>query len=107
MALPATANLTAYRGDSWAQTFRFLEDDQPVDLNDTTVASWARPKTGTAALPLLTTIGPDPGTVTLALPTEIQPGTYAYDVEITDATGTVTTWVRGDLRIDRDVTNVP
>lgn len=46
------------------------------------------------------------GRITIGLPAGSLPAArYAYDVEVTDAGGTVTTWVAGALRVDRDVTN--
>jgi hypothetical protein len=104
-ALPASVDLSAYRGDSWTQTFRLLEGTVPFDLTGATAASWAA-LNGQPPIVLPTTIGPDPGTVKIALPTTIAAGAYRYDLEITK-TGVVTTWIRGRLVVEQDVTNRP
>jgi len=107
-ALPVNWNLNAYRGDNWGQTFRLLQADAvtPVDLTGCTVASWAaREGNGQPPVILAVAVGPDPGTVTVKVPTSIPADTYAYDVEVTEPDGSVTTWVRGRLVVDQDVTN--
>jgi hypothetical protein len=104
--LPAYINLGAYHGDSWAQTFRLLTaPDTPVDLTGATVQSWVINGDGTST-PLQVTVGPDPGTITLELPVAGLPvAAYRYDVEVTDALAAVTTWIRGSLTVQQDVTN--
>jgi hypothetical protein len=106
-ALPATVNLTAYRGDSWQQTFRLLDSaGNPIDLIGSTVAAWAA-LNGDQAIVLTTTIGPDPGLVTMKLPTTITVGAYRYDLEVSGLDATVKTWIRGRLVVEQDVTNRP
>ena len=103
MALPAVVDLTAYRGDTWSQTFRFLEAGAPVDLTNATVASWAKTFDG-SHVELIVEKG-DPGEVTIELPAEgLDCGAWAYDVEVTDGED-VTTWVKGTLTVEGDVTN--
>ena len=46
MTLPVTWDLSAYRGDSWAQSFRLLRDGEPVDLTAAIVEIEARDKDG-------------------------------------------------------------
>jgi hypothetical protein len=103
-ALPVTVDLSAYRGDSWAQTFRFLEGGEPVDLADpVVVACWAK-ALGREPLTMRVTKG-EPGEVTIAQPEDgLDCGSYRYDVEVRD-NGDVTTWVRGTLAVTGDVTN--
>jgi hypothetical protein len=110
MAMPASIDLCAYAGDTWSQTFRFIEGGEPLDLTDATVGCEARPQGGKSGdqEELYVTVGPDPGEVTLAWQpgTEgLESGAYAYDVEVTTPDGRVTTWVRGRLVVERDVTN--
>ena len=105
-ALPVTVDLTAYRGDSWAQTFRFLEAGTPIDLAAATVAAQARKFDG-EVVPLVAAKG-DPGEVTIGLPPGgLDCGSWTYDVEVTfpDPDPSVTTWVRGTLTVSPDVTN--
>jgi len=101
--MPGTVNLRAYRGDKWLQQFRFLIGDQPVDFSTATLAAEARSGKGTFAL----VVAPAQiiGFLNLGLPPESLPwGTYDYDLEVT-LDGETTTWVRGRLFIERDVTN--
>jgi len=106
-ALPAIVNLDAYRGDTWSQAFRFSSGGVAEDLSAATVASKARARVGAPSaeydLPVTVTDAAD-GQVAIGLPAESIPaGDYDYDVEV--ANGKVTTWVRGRLRVHRDVTN--
>ena len=39
IGLPVLVNLNAYHGDSWSQTFRFLEGSIPQYLTGATVAA--------------------------------------------------------------------
>lgn len=104
MAAPPKANLIAYQGDTWAQTFRFLDGGEPVDLTGATAAAAARATTG-VVFDLQATVGPEPGEVTIALPEfGLLADVYDYDVEI-DQDGAVRTWIRGKLAVRRDVTN--
>lgn len=105
-SLPFVQNLSVYRGDTWSQTFRFLDaDGQPHDLSGSTVVSEARPIKGGANIDLVTIAPNGTGEVTLKLPPEgLNPGDYEYDIEETKGTD-VQTWVRGLLHIQRDVSN--
>jgi hypothetical protein len=103
--LPVTYDLTAYRGDTWAQTFRLIQDDVPINLTGATVKSWARLPTAKNAIPLQVTVGPEAGKVTISLPpTGMPAGRYNYDLQVAEQDGTVTTWIKGTLRVDQDVT---
>jgi hypothetical protein len=101
--LPVTVNLRAYRGDTWAQTFRFIHDDVPIDLTDAAVASWAESPEGCWQL---VAAPADDGLVTISMPDPpLDANPYSYDVEVTNPDGTITTWVRGRLTVEQDVTN--
>lgn len=110
--LPVTYNISVYRGDTWSQAFRILEDNQPVDLTGATLASWAVEQgscePGNGHVDLQVTVDPDPttGMFTLALPAGgLEASRYTYDVEVTTADTRVTTWVRGRLDVTGDITN--
>lgn len=103
--LPAVVDLTAYRGDTWSQSFRFVSNVEPLDLSGKTIEATARHRMRAQTVAFVVSTGPDPGVVTLELPADIYPGSYKYDVEITDSEGVVKTWIRGDLQVERDVTN--
>src|SRR5262245_34330962 len=103
--LPGNADLQAYRGDSWSQTFTFRENNVLVNLTGATIAAWARDQSG-AIFHFNVANGGAAGTATLSFPVPpFPPGTYRYDVEVTDSTGKISTWVRGNLRIEGDITN--
>ena len=105
--MPATVDLTAYRGDTWAQTFRLLEADAPLDLAGATVASWVRKFDGSVE-ELVVTVNGTPGEVTISQPAGgLDCGSWKYDLEVDDPDGSVTTWVRGTLTVTPDVTNAP
>lgn len=107
MPLPVDVPLDAYRGDTWAQTFRLLEGETPLDLSGATVASWARRFDGSHET-MLVTVNGTPGEITIAQPAGgLDCGSWKYDLEVTDAAGGVTTWVRGTLTVAPDVTNAP
>jgi hypothetical protein len=102
--LPVTYNLKAYRGDTWAQTFRFVFGGTPVPWSGATVACWAVSRSEQYELPCVP--GDEDGLVTIRMPDpELPAGAYSYDVEVTDSGGIVTTWVRGRLTVEQDVTN--
>jgi hypothetical protein len=106
VSLPARVNLTAYHGDTWAQTFRLKHDTTPVDLTGASVAAWALPSKG-AAVPLAAAVtNPTAGELQIAIgPAGLPSGTFTYDVEVT-AGAVVTTWIRGSLTVTADITNV-
>ena len=104
--MPAVVNLNVYRGDTWSQQFRFLNEDQPLDLTGLGLLAAARSSTGDFTDLVVTVVGnPTEGTIQLELPPGgLLPDLYDYDIEITDQ-GAVTTWIRGRLKLERDVTN--
>lgn len=104
--LPVIVNLKAYRGDTWSQEFRFKSGpDTPFDLTGATVRSQARSRKQTGATVELIVATDDPdGSVTIALPDDAVADVYDYDVQVTDADGEVTTWVRGQMSVAQDVT---
>jgi hypothetical protein len=104
--LPITVNLNAYHGDTWRQLFRFKRNDTPVDLNSVSIASQARRISTSSRIPLDISVETDPGLMTLSLPSDIDAGAYAYDIQIIESNGDVKTWVKGKLVIEKDETNV-
>jgi hypothetical protein len=106
VGMPATIDLTVYRGDNWAQTFRLLEaPDMPVDLTGATVTAWAVNGRAPAHI-LQTTIDANPGEITITAPAGgLDAGHYTYDVEVADASSVVTTWIAGRLDVTQDITN--
>ena len=100
--LPAIADLTAYRGDTWSQNFRFAKGDVPEDLSTATLAAEARDQNNVKFQ--LQVEGDSQGNCAIAQPPGgLAVGSYEYDVQVTSG-GVVTTWVRGVLVIQQDVT---
>ena len=107
MSLPVVWDLSAYRGDTWSQSFRLLRGGQPLDLSGATVESEARAKDGTKTPLVVSVEDAADGRINVSLPEAFLPfGNYRYDVEVAE-NGSVTTWVRGALKVERDVTNEP
>ena len=108
MSVPLVVNLETYRGETWTQLFRFTHDGMPVNLTGFTFHSECRSQLG-EAYPMPVTVVGDPaeGTVALSIGDweEVPPGDHSYDIEAVDSAGVVTTWVRGRMRVVRDVTN--
>jgi hypothetical protein len=102
---PANIDLDCYSGDTWAQTFRLISNGVPVDLTGAQVAAWARRSETVEQLQV--TVDPTLGEVTIAQPAAggLEPGPYQYDVEVISQDGTVKTWIRGRLIVERDVTH--
>jgi hypothetical protein len=106
MVEPATIDLRVPAGDTFSQTFRLLDAGIPVDLTGSTVAAELRHPRTSLVVPLAVTVGPDAGEFTLIWgASEPGYGHYRYDVEITDATSIVRTWIKGRFHVERDVTN--
>jgi len=107
MALPGTADLEIYHGDSWSQTFRLLSEGAPLDLTGATLKSSAVSRYGSnqgQAVDLSATAGTNPGEIVLSLPANgIPVGEYSYDVQVTKG-AVVTTWLRGTIVVIPDVT---
>ena len=104
---PATVDLDWYRGDTTNQQFRLLNGTVPVDLTGATAQAWAVNGDPTAHLDLTVTIDPDPttGLLTLSPPaTGIPADKYRYDLELNQA-GLITTWIKGRLTVQADITN--
>lgn len=106
--LPVVIDLEAYRGDTWARSFRLLDEDGvPLDLGEYDLHAWVRCWDFVADL--VVTVEAEPGVLTLSAPMEpviLAAGDFAYDLELRGVDdGSVTTWVRGVLSVRQDVTN--
>lgn len=101
-AIPARYDLSAYRGDSWSQGFRFLRNAVPVDLTGAAVKAKARALNSTITALVVAIENPTDGRIRLTLPATLPAATYDYDIEVTDG-GVVATWVHGALFVISDV----
>lgn len=105
--LPATFNTRIYHGDSWAQSFRITQAGQPFDLTGATVEAWCVDFNQDPAELVATVTDATGGILTISQPEGgLEPGRYAYDVEVTGLDTTTTTWVRGYIDVMRDVAHV-
>lgn len=103
--LPVKQDLSAYRGDSWAQGFRFLRGTTPVNLTGVSVSSQARSPDEKRTSLLVEITNATDGRFNLRMPPSgLPPANYEYDIEVNES-GAITTWVKGELTVFRDVTN--
>ena len=114
--LPGTRDITIYRGDTFVLNARLRQktiDGQaglPLDLTGATVSAQIRVSTESTGVPLATftgDLGTDIGTVQLSL-TPVQTSTLVpgvYDMQVTFADGTVTTFLKGSVSVIPDVTH--
>jgi len=106
---PGKYNLTIYRGDTFAQTFRFLAGDVPDDLTGWTFQAQVReyPNASVAADFTVTIEDALDGTVTIAMEGAITATLPSrggsWDFEGTKA-GSIMTRIAGSVTLVEDVT---
>lgn len=109
--LPASYDLDLYTGDTFVASFRLKSGDDYVDLSSSTVTAEIRNADDTLYGSFsVETPAEEDGRVNLRL-TSVQTANfrlfasnnYRWDLQVATA-GAVRTWVRGNLRIHRDVT---
>lgn len=114
-ALPATYNITAYRGDTKEWTLTFTDDDDaPVDMSgktwlaqiratldepDSVIATFTVDTTSAATGVLGLTL---PATQSALLVTVKGKATYYWDLQATES-GVVKTWLAGKVTVTGDV----
>jgi hypothetical protein len=111
MITPATYNTTAYCGATWDKTFTATVDGVAVNWTGYTGRMQIKEHLNSTAVLTLTsgagiTVGGSAGTVVVAMSatqTAITPGTYRYDLELTNGT-TVYRLVEGKIVFDGQVT---
>jgi hypothetical protein len=107
---PARFDLAVYEGDSYAWQFNLWTDDTkttPVDLTGAAAAAQIRDSPGGTVVVALTCVITLPGTIvaTLDHPTsETVPQSGVWDLQVTSASGWVTTFVAGKVFLTADVT---
>jgi len=106
---PGKCNLTIYRGDTFAQTFRFLAGGEPEDLTDTTFTAQVReyPNASVAADFTVTVDDALSGEVTIAMADTVTATIPrrggSWDLEGTKD-GDVQTRLYGSVTLQEDVT---
>lgn len=103
-------NLMVDQGSTFSTTLNLTDDDgDPVNLTGFTAAGQIRKHYSSSnSVSFNITLGGANGTVTLALTSNasanIISGRYVYDVEVTDASGTVTRLFEGIVTVTPQVT---
>jgi hypothetical protein len=102
---PETVHIQVWHGDDWTHELRFVTGaGDPLDLTGLTFTSQARSTLGQLTELVVTVPIPTNGTVYLQPPPAgLTPDLYDYDLQADEA-GTITTRVRGRIRVDQDVT---
>jgi hypothetical protein len=108
MAIPSNYALSLYRGDSYRWVFRFWVDPaktQPADLTGVAARATIAAGQSGVSLPCSITL-PNEITMTLdgATWNGITWGSGHWDLELTDATGWVSTPLAGAVSMQADVT---
>jgi hypothetical protein len=113
---PVVRNLELYRGDTWTETFVFWNDTEktdPTDLSTATINAQFRATTGGPLVVELGCVvgGVDNNQVAVTLlpaqwetmtPTSFSKG--VWDLQVTYSPELVTTYVKGSVTVDADVT---
>jgi hypothetical protein len=106
--IPGSYDLLLYRGDTWARRFRLWQDDAmtlPVDLTGSTVAAEYRANTNDTNAVAFDCAVTDPNIVDVGWHTWVDcPLSGVWDMQVTFADGTITTYVAGRVRVTADVT---
>ena len=104
--------LKFYRGDSWIMAY-VLQDaaGSPIDLTGASARLQVRDQDGALVIEASTsngrmTITPAQGRIDMAVPytaTQITPGAYRFDLEVTHASGVRRTYRSGTLIVQEDI----
>jgi hypothetical protein len=117
VTLPATHNITVYRGDTYTETITYKEGAEGVEVGRTlagaTILAQIRTETGAASATASFTCTPDadqvtnPGKFVMTLPpaqsTLLTGTSYVYDVQVTWSDGKVQTLKAGTITVTQDV----
>lgn len=106
------AAVKLYRGDTWQRAW-VIQDaaGQPVNLSGAAARLHVRDAAGTKVMEASTTDGrlivqPTQGRIDMVMPkeaTEIAPGVYRFDLEVTHASGVRTTYEQETLIVLEDM----
>jgi hypothetical protein len=106
--MSSTLNFTTKRGDTFKQTnFQININDAPLDLTDAIIKIQLRKEAGApvALEPTLTILNALQGEFCIDEQIiDIQACNYKYDIQITQESGEVDTWVGGLFTITDDIT---
>jgi hypothetical protein len=103
-----------YRGDTWTRTWEIISaDGSAVDLTGATIRLQVRDTNDAVVIEATTnngyfTIDSNHGRIDMNVPyssTNISPGNYKFDLEVTHANGIRRTYEQGTLIVLEDVTH--
>ena len=107
---PKTVNLHCYRGQTYRQNIYFKSRGEPIDLTGVTCKAQIRPKENSPKLvtEFGCTVYGNKGMIELYLSSEttadIKPGTYAWDLQVTNGEGDVEYYLAGNISFTGRVT---
>ena len=110
---PVRYDLEVYKGQTWEQSFTFLNDGEtptPIDLTGSTAKAEIRPADNSPVLTASFVVSKEDasGIVYLALTSEqtasLPAGVQAWDLKIIDTNDVVNYWVKGKVVITGRVT---
>ena len=106
--MASTLNFTTKRGDTFKQTdFQIVINETPLNLTDALIKIQLRKEPGApiALEPTITIFNPTNGEFCIDEQIiNIQACIYKYDIQITQESGEVDTWVSGLFTITDDIT---
>lgn len=110
MILPEKHDFYCYKGQTWTQTLRFRQNEQPIDLSGYAAKSQIKREQNSpiAIAEFTIDVIPAEGNVLLTLSAEktakLRPGRYVYDFKLTDDKDEVQYYLRGKFIVEGRVT---
>lgn len=110
MTQPVRQDLRCYKGQTYSQNFYFSQNDEPISLEGLTAKSQIRPSENSKNLTaeFMCAIDVINGSLNLSLPasvtSQINTGTYAWDLKMENERGDVSYWIAGKFIVTGRVT---
>ena len=108
--VPASLNLSIYKGETWTEALRFKQNGSVLPLTGMTMKAQIRPAKNSETLiaEMDCTVTAALGLVELSLTAvetaAMNPGTYQWDLKATDSDDIVKYWVAGQVTVGGRVT---
>ena len=108
--VPASLNLSIYKGETWTKALRFKQNGSVLPLTGMTMKAQIRPAKNSETLTaeMDCTVTAALGLVELSLTAvetaAMNPGTYQWDLKATDSDDIVKYWVAGQVTVGGRVT---
>ena len=110
MTIPVKQDLACYKGQTYEQNFYFKHNSEPIDLTGCTAKAQVRPvpNSDTLTAEFVCTVDGTAGKVSLSLDSAVTagfvPGSYAWDLQMTDTHDDVRYWIQGAFTVRGRVT---